>query len=57
LVALKRFYKEYPNKADPPIQLDTWIMAIADDGFAEPHLDNNKPINEGQKLRHSIRKK
>lgn len=42
---LKTIHDDYPEQAGPPVQLDEWLLAAADNRFAEPHLDDNRPEN------------
>jgi transposase InsO family protein len=55
--ALKRFHDEYPDRAGPPLRLDDWLLAAAEDRFADPHPDDDKPKVAGAPLRRSTRKK
>ncbi len=55
--ALKRFHDEYPERAGPPARLNEWLLAAAEDRFAEPHPDDDRPLNVGKPLRRSQRKK
>jgi transposase InsO family protein len=54
---LKRFHDDYPEQAGPPVRLDEWLLAAAEDRFAEPHPDDDRPAAGGRKLRRSRQKK
>jgi hypothetical protein len=49
--ALKRFHDGYPEQAGPPVRLDDWLLAAAEDRFAEPHPDDDRAATKGQRLR------
>jgi transposase InsO family protein len=55
--ALKRFHDDYPEQAGPPARLDEWLLAAAEDRFAEPHQDDDLPATKGKRLRRLHRKK
>jgi len=55
--ALRRFHNDNPGKAGPPRRLDEWLLAAAEDRFADPHVDDNLPVAKGTPLRRSQRKK
>lgn len=55
--ALQRFHDENPDRAGPPRRLNDWLLAAAEDRFAEPHLDDELPVAAGKQLRRSQRKK
>ena len=41
--ALKAYHEEHPDQAGPPLRLQAWLDAAAEDRFDPPHTDDNKP--------------
>ena len=55
--ALRRFHNEYPDRTGPPARLNEWLLAAAEDRFAEPHPDDDRPLGTGALLQRFHRKK
>jgi hypothetical protein len=55
--AIEQFHEKYQDEAGPPRRLKEWLLAAAEDRFAEPHPDDDKPLNVGIPLRRPRRKK
>ncbi|KAM4060344.1 reverse transcriptase (RNA-dependent DNA polymerase) [Hirsutella rhossiliensis] len=49
--ALRRFHDEYPEAPGPPVRLAEWLLAAAEDRWAESHNDDNKAVGRGHERR------
>lgn len=48
-IALERFHAIHPTAPGPPVRLQDWIRAAAEDEIAQDHEDDNKAEREGAK--------
>lgn len=56
---LKEYHDQYPEKSGPPLRLDDWLRAAAEDRFDPDHPDDDRPAPGGgiTRLRRSNRKR
>lgn len=47
--ALYKFHEEYPDAAGPPVRLQDWLVAAAEDKFDDDHPDDDKPRKSERK--------
>ena len=47
--ALEDFHRRQPDAPGPPVRLQEWMRAAADEIFAPDHDDDNKAVSEGRK--------
>jgi hypothetical protein len=48
---LQRFHADYPDSPGPPVRLQKWIEAAAEDKYDEDHEDDNVADKAGSKAR------
>ena len=47
-ILLKRFHEQYPDMPGPPVRLQNWIQAAAEDAYDDDQPDDTRPQRRDQ---------